>query len=53
MRIRLEFKKEDCWIGMFWRKQYSNIGTWIDIWICLIPMIPIHITYLKSLKQND
>lgn len=36
MNIKLEFKKQDAWIGAYWDKD--------DIWICLIPCFPIHIS---------
>lgn len=36
---RLEFKREDCWIGAYWQMR----GQRVDIWICLLPMLPIHI----------
>jgi len=44
MKIRLEFKKEDCWIGLYWKKSNSRL----DIWVCLIPCFPIHIV-----KENN
>ena len=33
--IKLKFKKEDAWFGVFWDE--------LNIWICLIPFFPIHI----------
>lgn len=46
MRIRVEFKPEDCWIGAFWRTTETCMGfRWqFDLWICIVPMLPIHIT---------
>ena len=35
MRVTLEFKVEDMWIGFFWKKE--------NLWICVFPTIPIHI----------
>jgi len=32
---KIEFKKEDCWVGIFWRQDH--------LWICLLPMLPLHI----------
>lgn len=59
LKIKLEFKLEDLWIGVFWKSHYSflqsvyNLKTktwsekrnWIstDIWVCLVPCVPIHI----------
>ncbi len=34
-RLRLEFKPQDCWIGVFWKRD--------NVWICLVPMLPIHV----------
>ena len=37
--VRLEFKLEDLWVGIFW-----EVDVWtVDIWICIIPCFPIHI----------
>lgn len=38
----LEFKLQDMWVGAFWKTQ----GHCLDIWLCVIPCIPIHITVL-------
>lgn len=42
MRIRLEWKINDFWIGCFWRRFDS--GAW-DVWLCLVPCLPIHISH--------
>jgi hypothetical protein len=36
--IRLEFKIQDLWIGLFWKNGKEDI----DIWLCIIPCFPIH-----------
>jgi hypothetical protein len=36
---QLEFKLQDMWIGMFWRRG----GSTFDLWICLLPCFPIHL----------
>jgi hypothetical protein len=41
--IRIEFKPQDCWIGVYWKSEKLLV----DIWICIIPMFPIHITHYK------
>lgn len=38
--VALEFKPQDLWIGLFWRNERGRL----DIWICLLPCWPIHIT---------
>ncbi len=39
MKMRLEWKLADCWIGAFWKREPGGF----HLWICLIPCIPLHI----------
>lgn len=39
----IEHKREDCWVGAFWRWTPVS-GKRLEIWICLVPMLPIHLT---------
>jgi hypothetical protein len=43
-KIKIEFVPQDFWIGIFWKKQLDRF----DLYLCLIPMFPIHFT--KFLK---
>lgn len=43
MKIQIKFKKNDMWIGIFWVKSKHEFHAWI----CLIPCIPIHISWEK------
>lgn len=43
IRMRLEYKQEDMWIGVYWR----DADTSIDIWLCMLPCLPIHINFWK------
>lgn len=40
-KIRLEFKIQDLWIGIFWKKKIRLY----NIWICVIPCFPIHVKF--------
>lgn len=42
--VALEFKIEDLWIGAFWKR----IGNCVDLYICLLPCLPIHISWWWS-----
>ena len=44
IKVRLEFKVEDLWIGAFWRR--DDVG--LDIWVCLLPCLPLHIWTWKE-----
>lgn len=60
VRVALEFKPEDLWIGVHWKR--SSIGAWdasgqwcgsgarvLDVWVCLVPMLPVHV-HVESAK---
>lgn len=53
-RIALEWKVEDCWVGAFWKRarllsvpEPATDGHMIDIWVCLLPCLPIHLTFRR------
>ena len=55
MIIRLEFKPQDLWIGVYWKSEFVpsdfsyREGHWVwDIWVCIIPMLPIHIGWVSK-----
>ena len=43
-RVRVEWKIQDAWIGVFWK----SVGGCVDLWICLLPCIPIHIFWSST-----
>lgn len=51
MSVRIEWKPADLWVGAYWRKteveNRDKERTRYDLWICLLPMVPIHLTALN------
>lgn len=50
MKIQVEFKPQDLWVGAFWKvspyyKDHTYAGRWVNLWICLVPMVPLHIEW--------
>ena len=45
MRIKLEFEPRDLWIGIYWRYDHAYYNM-RHLFICLIPCLPIHITWV-------
>jgi hypothetical protein len=45
VKVRIEFKLQDMWVGVFWKRDVDFITDLreLNIWICLIPCLPIHI----------
>lgn len=53
MTVRFEFKPQDCWVGAFWRTSDGHSergfpGKWINLWVCLVPMLPIHFIWFRE-----
>lgn len=51
MRVtaRFEWKLQDLWIGVFWKTTRCRTDEGekpfaTDIWICLLPCVPLHVT---------
>lgn len=48
--LRLEWKPQDCWVGVFWKRSDQRLLTQagpltaLDVWVCILPMLPIHYT---------
>jgi len=49
MRISLEFKREDMWIGAYWRHDSAYCRTYL--WVCLLPCFPICFTWDTTMKE--
>lgn len=58
MRARLEFQPRDLWIGAFWEVSEcwaddpcdpfdDRTITMVDLWICLLPMLPLHLSWAR------
>lgn len=45
LRLRLEFKPADLWIGAFLKREPLLGATFWDLWICVLPMLPIHFAW--------
>ena len=55
MKVRLEFKPQNLWISVYWEVRghkyvygevtspLFDIKKALHIWICIIPMLPIHV----------
>jgi hypothetical protein len=43
-RISWEFKLQDFWIGAYWKR----MGNCVDLFVCLLPCLPIHISWWWS-----
>ena len=47
---RFEFKKEDAWIGVFWKRDQHKLS--LDVWVCILPMVPLHFGYQPQVTHG-
>lgn len=40
-KARFEWKWADLWVGLF----FKRAGNSVDIWLCMLPCIPLHIQW--------
>lgn len=46
-RVRFEWKPQDLWVGAFWKNNPFHF----DLWICVLPCVPLHISrHLYSIE---
>jgi hypothetical protein len=46
--MQIRFEPRDLWIGLYWNSGTfgaSNQFTRIDVYICIVPLFPIHLKF--------
>jgi len=53
IQIRVEFVRKDTWIGVFRQiKDHVRFRRY-DMWICVVPCLAIHITWLEMADHEE
>jgi hypothetical protein len=42
---QLEFKKADLWVGVYWSPDPEYVPRSGSLWLCLLPMVPLHVDW--------
>lgn len=45
--LTLEFKLADLWLGAFWKYGRSTGAIQLDLWLCLLPCLPLHFKLIR------
>jgi hypothetical protein len=59
MKAAVEFKPQDLWVGLFWKRSADPCSYWdeerkrgvclapprLDVWICFLPCLPLHLKF--------
>jgi len=53
--IGVEVEVRDLWIGLYWTTELEASGACrrIHLYICLVPMLPIHLIYVQQLWRKE
>ncbi len=39
--IRFRFEPRDIWVGIYWKWWKCVAGKYLDVYVCILPMLPI------------
>jgi hypothetical protein len=65
LKMRIEFKLADLWVGAFWKRALEECvetegdeavmvtAPRVDVWICLVPMLPLHIVWRGRESRSE
>lgn len=49
VRVRVAFVRQDCWVGVYWKRHENSSPTgWdprVTFYVCIAPMLPIIIEW--------
>jgi hypothetical protein len=46
MRVRFLFDPRDCWVGIYFKKPWSDAGqVWYEVYVCILPFFPIKFSW--------
>ncbi len=54
-KAQFQFEPRDLWVGLFWRTKHAvqDPHYTLHIYLCLIPLVPLHITLLLRGKPVE
>lgn len=55
LKAQLQWEPRDLWIGLFWRvnREMAPPFYTLHIYLCLVPLIPLHVTILRRTRQSE
>ena len=49
--IAIHFEPRDLWIGVYWRRYKEGGRRFLELYICILPTLPLHI-HIKLPRQK-
>ena len=51
--VSIKFNPHDLWIGVYWNQEEIGYVNFIDVFVCLLPALPIHIQIKKRIREDS
>lgn len=48
VRVSLEREPRDVWWGVYWDKEARALHSVCHVYLCIVPMLPIHLQFLRN-----
>lgn len=48
LHARIEIASQECWIGVFWRQCEDSPYWRTDVWVCVVPCVPLHLWWNRE-----
>lgn len=50
--VWVEWNPADCWVGAFWKRGGRPGFRRLDVWVCLLPMVPLHFGWQEIWRKD-
>jgi len=44
----LKWDWRDAWMGVYWNSELVLEDTWLHIYVCILPFLPLRLTFIRS-----
>lgn len=53
LSVSVGFNHHDLWVGAYWRHHNAFGYHWTHLYVCLIPMLPVRLSWFWDTWQDD
>jgi len=53
MELSIEFKMQDCWVGVYWESTNDSYEITTNVYVCVVPCFPINIRWEREMTHVE